>query len=268
MVLIIKLGDRVMESALSEQSLKDLRAVASKTSIVLVHGGGGTVTRVAENLGIQQKFVVSPEGFRSRYTDEETVQVYTMVMAGKINKNIVRRLQQAGIPAVGLSGLDGGLIRAQRKQRLVVAGENGRKRVIDGGYTGRITGVNAALLESLIESGYVPVIAPIAMSEAFEPLNVDGDRTAAYVAGALRAEQLLLLTDVDGLSYDGQLVSTMNAGQAKQLLPRIGPGMITKTYAALEAVSMGVKSVKIGKGTLENPFSTALSQESGTRILP
>ena len=268
MVLTIKIGDRVIESALSTESLMDLRTVVSQTPTVLVHGGGGTVTKVAEKLGLQQKFVMSPEGFRSRYTDEETVQVYTMVMAGKINKEIVRRLQQNNIPAVGLCGLDGGLIRAQRKQRLIVSDEKGRKRVIDGGYTGKITGVNKVLLKNLLESGYLPVIAPIAMSEEFQPLNIDGDRTAAYIAAALEAKLLLLLTDVDGLTLDGELIPTLTAGQAKQFLPKIGPGMITKTYAALEAISMGVKCVKIGRGNSANPFSTALTNEFGTRVLP
>src|SRR5215470_17270621 len=115
MVLTVKIGDRVIADVLSTQTLRDLKSVSEKTPTILVHGGGGTVTRVAEKLGVRQRFVISPEGFRSRFTDEETIEVYTMVMAGKINKHIVQRLQQEGIPAVGLSGLDGGLIRADRK---------------------------------------------------------------------------------------------------------------------------------------------------------
>src|SRR5713101_3743722 len=123
MALVIKIGDRVIESVLASPSLQDLKSVVAETPTILVHGGGGTVTRFAEKLGVQQKFVMSPEGFRSRFTDEDTIQVYTMVMAGKINKQIVRKLQQNKIPAVGLSGLDGGLIKAQRKRRLVVSDE-------------------------------------------------------------------------------------------------------------------------------------------------
>jgi [amino group carrier protein]-L-2-aminoadipate/L-glutamate 6-kinase len=267
-VLTIKIGDRVIESILSTRALQDLKAVVAESPTILVHGGGGTVTRIAERLGVQQRFVMSPEGFRSRFTDEETIQVYTMVMAGKINKQIVQRLQQEGIAAVGLSGLDGGLIRAERKKRIIVCDEGGRKRVIDGGYTGKIVGVNIDLLRNLLGAGYVPVIAPIALSEEFQPLNIDGDRTAAHIAGAIHARLLVLLTDVDGLSLEGELVSTLKAGEAKEFLPKIGPGMITKTYAALEAVSMGVECVKIGKGTIPTPFSAALTDEFGTRILP
>lgn len=268
MVLTIKIGDRVVESVLSTSALQDLRSVVGKEPTVLVHGGGGTVTRVAEKLGIHQKFVTSPEGFRSRFTDEETIQVYTMVMAGKINKQIVLRLQQEGIPAVGLSGLDGGLIRAERKKRLVVCDESGKKRVIDGGYTGRITGVNKVLLQNLLGAGYVPVIAPIGLGEDFEPLNLDGDRTAAHISAAIGSDLLLLLTDVDGLSLGGKLVPTLRATEAKELMAKIGPGMITKTYAALEAVSMGVNSVKIARGNLATPFTAAMTENSGTRILP
>ncbi len=268
MVLTIKVGDRVIQSVLSEESLSDLKVVVEESPTVLVHGGGGTVTKMAERLGIPQTLVTSPEGYRSRLTNDETVEVYTMVMAGKINKEIVRRLQQSGIPAVGLSGLDGGLIRAQRKERLVVRDGRGRRRVIDGGYTGKIISVNDSLLKTLLGSGYVPVVAPVAMGEKYEPLNIDGDRTAAYVAGALQAEFLLLLTDVAGLSLGGDLVRTLKAGEAEQYLPKIGPGMITKTHAALEAVSMGVRCVKIGPGNLPNPFSTALKDGFGTSVLP
>ncbi len=268
MALVVKIGDRVIESILASRSLQDLKSVAAETPTILVHGGGGTVTRIAEKLGVQQKFVMSPEGFRSRFTDEDTIQVYTMVMAGKINKQIVQRLQQEGIPAVGLSGLDGGLIRAERKKRLVVCDDNGRKRVIDGGYTGKISGINKELLQNLLGAGYIPVIAPIGLSEEFQSLNIDGDRTAAYVAAAIQAKMLLLLTDVDGLSLGGKLVSTLRASEAKEFLPKIGPGMITKTYAALEAVSMGVQCVKIGKGDIPTPFSAAMINDSGTKILP
>src|SRR5690242_7128602 len=120
MVLVVKVGDRVLSKVLSEPGLTDLQTVIQRIPTVLVHGGGDTVTSVARALGVEQRFVVSPEGFRSRYTDQETMQVFTMVMAGKINKEIVRQLQQKGIPAVGLSGLDGGLLRASRKERIIV----------------------------------------------------------------------------------------------------------------------------------------------------
>lgn len=267
MVVVVKAGDRVMSSVLSEAALNDFSQIAHRTSTVFVHGGGDTVTGIAEKLGVQQKFVTSPEGFRSRYTDAETIQVYTMVMAGKINKEIVRHLQSVKIPAVGLSGMDGALIRAERKRKLVIRDERGRKRVIDGGYTGKITSVDGSLLHILIKGGYVPVIAPIALGADSEPLNLDGDRTAAYIAGAVQADLLILLTDVDGVSVDGKVVRRLVADEAKRSLSNLGPGMITKVYAALEALSMGVNKVMISSGRHENPFTSAFQEQNGTMVI-
>jgi acetylglutamate/LysW-gamma-L-alpha-aminoadipate kinase len=266
MTIVIKVGDKVMSSVLSQSNLNDLAQITHQVPTVLVHGGGNTVTGIAEKLGIQQKFVTSPEGFRSRYTDAETIQVFTMVMAGKINKEIVRHLQSRKIPAVGLSGLDGGLIRAERKQKLVVKDERGRRRIIDGGYTGRVTHVDVSLLQMLLTAGYVPVIAPIALGSENEPLNLDGDRTAAHVAGAVRADLLLLLTDVEGVTLAGGIVPRLSAAEAKRGIPNLGPGMITKVYAALEALSMGVGKVVISSGHRENPFTSAIQEQAGTVV--
>jgi len=139
--------------------------------------------------------------------------------------------------------------------------------VIDGGYTGRITDVNTGLLKLLLDSGYVPVVSPVALSEEFEPLNVDGDRTAAKIAGALQADILILLTDVEGLILDGRLVPRLRAVEAKGVLPKIGPGMITKASAAIEALEMGVKEVVIASGMGPTPVSSALNHQGGTVIL-
>lgn len=266
MTLVIKVGDKVMGDALSETALTDLETVTRRMPTVLVHGGGNTVTGIAEKLGVRQKFVTSPEGFRSRYTDAETIQIYTMVMAGKVNKQIVMQLLTRKIPAIGLSGLDGGLIRAERKRKLIVIDERGRRKAIDGGYTGLVTHTDGALLRTLIDAGYVPVIAPIALSEENEPLNIDGDRTAAHVATAVNAETLLLVTDVDGVGLQSGVVRNLSAGEAKKNLSNLGPGMITKVYAALEAVSGGVRRVIVAPGKGSAPYTAALNGEKGTLI--
>jgi len=267
MVIVVKVGDKVMGSAFSEAALNDLARIPLHTPLVLVHGGGNTVTGIAEKLGVPQKFVVSPEGFRSRYTDAETIQVFTMVMAGKINKEIVRLLQSRKVPAIGLSGLDGALIRAERKTKLIVKDDRGRKRAIDGGFTGKITSVDSSLLRTLISAGYVPVIAPIALGAESEPLNLDGDRTAAYIAGALEAEVLILLTDVNGVSLEGAIVPRLDPDEAMRKMSKLGPGMITKVYAAVEAISMGVGRVMISPGHHESPFTSAIQGQSGTLVV-
>ncbi len=264
MLLVIKMGGSILKEGASSELVADLKTLAEEHKLVLVHGGGAEVTETATKLGKEQKFIVSPQGFRSRYTDRETMEIFTMVMAGKINKQIVSALQSQGIHAVGLSGLDGGLLKAERKKRLIIVDERGRKKVIDGGYTGKINEVKVDLLGLLLEKDYVPVVTPIATSEEFEPLNVDGDRTAAVVAGALKADRLILLTDVEGLLLEGKLVPKITVTEAKEVLSNIGKGMSTKVHAALEALNQGVKEVLVTSGVKQQPISSALKHESGT----
>lgn len=265
--MVVKVGGNVAKEIEHSSLVRDVKTLISEgNKVVIVHGGGAEVTRIASLLGKEQKFVISPGGFRSRYTDKETVEIFAMVMAGKINKQIVALLEKESIPAVGLSGLDGGLLRASRKKRIIIVDEQGRKRVIDGGYTGKISTVNDELLALLISHGYVPVIAPLALGEECELLNVDADRTAAYVAGALKADRLVLLTDVEGLILNNVVKPHLSLSEVEQILPKIGPGMITKVYAAMEAAQMGVSEVIISNGLKENPVSSALKHECGTVI--
>lgn len=266
MLIVAKAGGRVLESGMPPEVAEDIREVVKGNSFVFVHGGGIEVTELAKKLGKEQRFVISPEGFRSRYTDRETMDIFTMVMAGKLNKQVVLMLASKGVNAIGLSGLDGCLIKAERKKRLIVINEKGRKQVIDGGYTGSINEVNAKLLNLLLNSGYVPVISPIAMSEEFEPLNVDGDRVAAKTAAALKADILVLLTDVEGVALEGKTVSRLGLNETKEILPKIGPGMITKLQAATEALENGVKEVVIASGQRQRPISSAINHEVGTVI--
>jgi [amino group carrier protein]-L-2-aminoadipate 6-kinase len=266
MLLVIKMGGSILKEGASSDLVADLKTVLTDHKVVLVHGGGAEVTEIAGKLGKQQQFIMSPEGFRSRYTDKETIEIYSMVMAGKLNKQIVLALQAQGIQAVGLSGLDAKILQAERKKRLIAVDEKGRKRVIDGGYTGKINQVNTDLLTLLLEKGYTPIVTPIAMSEEFEPLNVDGDRTAAIIAGALKADKLILLTDVAGLMLKGERIPKIAAAEVKEVLSGIGAGMSTKVHAGMEALNQGVNEILITSGTAKNPITSALAHETGTVI--
>lgn len=265
MLIVVKVGGSILKQVPPE-IVTDIKNVLSEHQLVLVHGGGKGVTEIATKLGKEQKFVFSPKGFRSRYTDKETMEIFTMVMAGKINKKLVSALQKQEIPVVGLSGLDGYLLRADRKKRLIIVNEQGRKQVIDGGYTGKVNQVNSSLLKLLLDNGYVPLVSPVAVSEEFEPLNVDADRTAANIAGSLKADKLVLLTDVEGLLLNDKLVSKLSVEDVENKLRKIGGGMITKVFAAKEALKNGVGEVVICSGVRENPISSALRHEGGTVI--
>jgi len=264
-MITIKIGGSVVEG-LHPSTISDLKKVSEQEKVILVHGGGKEVTKISEALGKEQKFIVSPGGIKSRYTDKETAEIFTMVMSGKINKIIVGMLQKNGINAVGLSGIDGKIIQAERKKKLVVINEKGRKMAIDGGYTGKIQDVNTNLVRSILDQGYVPVISPIAISEEFDFLNVDGDRAAAYVAGKMRSDKILFLTNVDGLLMDDKLVNKLSLAEAKEILPKIGFGMEKKILASTEALEMGVKEALIANGQKENPVSSAIAHDNCTVI--
>jgi len=264
-MITIKIGGSVVDN-LHPTTISDIKKIVEQEGVVLVHGGGKEVTKVSKELGKEPKFVVSPGGIKSRYTDKETAEIFTMVMSGKINKTIVGMLQKNGINAIGLSGIDGKIIQAERKKKLLIVNEKGRKQAIDGGYTGKITNVNASLLKSLLEQGYTPVISPIAISEEFDFLNVDGDRAAAYVAGKIQSDKVLFLTNVDGLLMDEKLVNSLTLEEAKAIIPKIGFGMEKKILAATEALDMGVKEALIANGQRENPISAAIAHDKCTVI--
>jgi len=264
-MITIKIGGSVVDG-LHPSTISDLKKVSQHEKIILVHGGGKEVTKISEALGKEQKFIVSPDGIKSRYTDKETVEIFTMVMSGKINKMIVRMLQKNGINAVGLSGIDGKIIQAERKKKLIVINEKGRKMAIDGGYTGKIQDVNSSLVSVILDQGYVPVISPIALSEEFDFLNVDGDRAAAYVAGKMHSDKILFLTNVDGLMMDDKLVKKLSLSKAKEILPKIGFGMEKKILAATEALELGVKEALVANGQKENPISSAIAHDNCTVI--
>lgn len=266
-MITIKIGGSVVND-LHESAISDIKRVAqSEGGLVIVHGGGKEVTKVSTQLlGHEPRFITSPSGVRSRYTDLETVKVFTMVMAGRINKAIVLSLQAHGINAVGLSGIDGGLLRADRKSRLLIVNERKRTQAIDGGYTGKITDVNSDLLGALIERGMTPVIAPVALSKEYEYLNVDGDRAAASVAAAINAEKILFVTDVDGIMMNDSLIQKISADEARKMRPSIGAGMEKKVIASLEALDAGVGEAIIASGKRKNPITEAIAHEHCTVI--
>ena len=156
------------------------------------------VDALGEGLGTPPKMITSPSGYTSRYTDRKTLEIFLMAVNGKVNSLLTEQLQMLGVNAFGLCGLDGRLLQAIRKES-VQSIENGKRKIIRDDYTGKIEMVNRELLMVLLNMGYLPVIAPVAVSEKGEALNVDADRAAAMVASALKAKNLLLLTAVPGL---------------------------------------------------------------------
>jgi acetylglutamate/LysW-gamma-L-alpha-aminoadipate kinase len=264
--MVVKIGGDLLKDGIPDDLVEEIGVLSRDHSILLVHGGGDIVTEIAIQLGHPPRFVVSPKGFKSRYTDKKTAEIFTMVMAGKINKEIISAMQAKKVNAIGLSGLDGKVVQAKRKRQIIALNDKGRKTLMDGGYTGKVNKVNTGLLRLLLENGHVPVISALAIGEESEPLNVDGDRMAASVASALKADKLILLTDVPGVLKEGKPIPKLSVAEAEEFMEQIGTGMITKVYAATEAITSGVGEAIIGSGFIQGALAGVLDHTNGTVI--
>jgi acetylglutamate/LysW-gamma-L-alpha-aminoadipate kinase len=236
--------------------------------LALVHGGSHETNLLAERLGHPPRFVTSPSGYTSRYTDRQTLEIFMMAYAGKVNKLIVERLQRRGVNAVGLSGLDGRLLEGKRKAAIRIV-EDSKQKVLRDDWTGTVETVNVNLLTLLVGAGYFPVLTPPGASTAGEAINVDGDRAAAMVAGAFRAEALVILTDQAGLLEqfpdESTLIRQIPKGQADRFMAVAEGRMKKKVMGAVEAIDEGVGKVIFADGRVDAPISTALAG-AGTHI--
>jgi len=238
--------------------------VAEGQRVVLLHGGSDLTNTLSEQLGHTVRMITSPSGMTSRYTDSETLRIFAMAV-GQINSELVASLQQQGVNAIGLAGVDGRLLVARRKAVVRSVTPEGRVQILRDDYTGQIEQVNAGLLEQLLDAGYTPVIAPLALGHQGERLNVDGDRAAAAVAAALHAEALVIMTNVPGLLADPQdastLIRTIPADQLEEYMSYAKGRMRKKLLGAQEALQGSVSRVCIGSESLH-----AVVEGSGTVI--
>ena len=257
-IVVVKYGGNAMiNEQIRQQVMEDmvlLHLVGVK--VVLVHGGGPEITDLMKRMGKQSEFV---DGLR--VTDKETVDIVQMVLAGKINKTLVNLLQMKGAKAMGISGMDGGLISAtMRDERL--------------GYVGAITGVNAAPIFDLLEKGYIPVVSTLGCDKEGNTYNINGDTAAAHIAGALGAERLIMMTDIAGVLRDrddpSTLISELSVSQARALYDEgvISGGMIPKVDCCIEAIQRGVKKVIIMDGRVPHAIlmETLTAEGAGTMV--
>lgn len=236
--------------------------------LVLVHGGSDQTNRLAEALGHPPRFVTSPGGHTSRYTDRRTLEIFLMATAGLINKQLVERLQMRGVMALGLSGLDGRLLEGKRKSTIRVI-EQGRQMILRDDWTGTIEQVNTPLLRMLLDAGYLPVVAPIACSTVGEAVNVDGDRAAAAIAAALGAQTLILLSNVPGLLRnfpdEASLITHIPRTDLEANMTYAAGRMKKKLLGAQEALTGGVQRVILADARIPSCISHALAG-GGTHI--
>jgi acetylglutamate/LysW-gamma-L-alpha-aminoadipate kinase len=266
-IIVVKLGgtEGVDFSAICTDAVGLLK---QGRQLVFVHGGSAEATSLGDALGTPPKMIVSPSGYTSRYTDRKTLEIFLMAVNGKVNSLLTEQLQMLGVNAFGLCGLDGRLMQATRKDSIQSI-ENGKRKIIRDDFTGKIENINSELLHLLLSVGCLPVIAPVAVSEKGEALNVDADRAAAMVASALKAETLILLTAVPGLMKnfpdESTLIGLLPQSQISAALEAAQGRMKKKVLGAEEALKGGVSRVVIADGRIQNPISKAL-EGKGTVI--
>ena len=262
--VVIKYGGNAMiNEELKEKVMQDV-ALMKYVGIqpVIVHGGGPEITGFLGKVGKETEFISG-----LRVTDEETVEIAEMVLDGKINSDIVTLLNRRGVSAVGLSGKDANLIRAQKKLATVYEGEESRK--VDIGYVGQVERIDTRLLQDLIAHDYIPVIAPIGVGADGESYNINADYVAAEIAGALGAEKLLLLTDVEGVYKDyedkSSFISTLTAAEARRYIEdgTLTGGMIPKVEACLRALEAGAAKTHIIDGRLSHSIILEIFTSAG-----
>ena len=252
-IVVVKYGGNAMVNEnLKQQVMEDIVLLwLIGVHVVLVHGGGPDISELMNRLGMQPRFV---NGLR--VTDKETADVVQMVLAGKVNKTLVNLLEMKGGKAIGISGMDGRLIEADFQDEQL-------------GYVGRITRINIQPVNDLLQNGYIPVIATLGCDDDGNTYNINGDTAAAYIAGALQAERLLIMTDVPGVLRDKDDISTlipeMTVQEARQLREQgiIAGGMIPKVECCVEAINSGVKNVVIMDGRIPHSILMELLTEEG-----
>ena len=254
--VVIKYGGHAMsEEALRRSFALDM-VLLKYVGInpVIVHGGGPQIGRLLDRIGKKSEFVGG-----MRVTDEETMSVVEMVLVGDVNKEIVNNINIVGGRAVGLSGKDGGLLLAEKIRHR----ENGRD--IDIGLVGTVRRVDPRVIETLDREKFIPVIAPVGYDEEGRTYNINADIAAGKIAEALRAEKLILLTDVEGVKVDGDLASTLRKGECLDLIERgvITGGMIPKVNCCLDAIGGGVSKTHIIDGRVEHAVLLEIFTDAG-----
>ncbi len=259
---VIKYGgaaqaDEVLKSSFA-QDIVLLNFIGIHT--VVVHGGGPKISKTMEQMGKKPTFIQG-----QRVTDRETMDIVEMVLAGIINKEIVNLINSHGGKAVGLSGKDGGMIKAKKKLIKKLSSDTRTEEIIDPGLVGDVEEIDPSILHTLKEKNFIPVIAPVGYDRDGNTLNINADYVASAIAGALKAEKLILLTDVEGLMDEkGNLISTIKASKAEKLIDRvIKGGMIPKVQACIAALKQGTSKTYIIDGRIEHALLLEIFTREG-----
>jgi len=261
--VVIKYGGNAMvDEGLKASFAKDVTLMKYiGINPVIVHGGGPQISKTMERMGLKPKFV---SGYR--VTDSETMDIVEMVLGGKVNKEIVNLINSNGGRAVGLTGKDGGLIKAKKKLMKGTSPETGASEIIDAGLIGEVESIDASILDALDKGGFIPVIAPVGVGASGETYNINADLVAGAVASALSASKLILLTDIAGIQdKDGNLITTLNKKKVEQLIKKkvITGGMLPKVAACFDALGGNVGKVHVVDGRVPHALLLEIFTDKG-----
>jgi acetylglutamate/LysW-gamma-L-alpha-aminoadipate kinase len=260
-------GAAINEAAYARfaEDLAELRA--GGTPFLVVHGGNAEFSKLSRRLGMPPRMITSSSGRVTRYTDAATMDAMLMAYCGKVNKRLVATLRAAGVNAVGLSAIDGGIAVGRRKP-VLRGSEDGKTKVLRDDHAGTLEAIDPSVVQLLLENGYTPVLTPPALGAEGVPINVDGDKLALELATAVQADGLLFFSDTPGLLRDrhdeSSLIAEIDASSPESALAAAGGRMVVKVEAALGAVDRGVGRVVFADGRIANPIQAALNGQGTT----
>ncbi|EYR83243.1 MULTISPECIES: acetylglutamate kinase [unclassified Shinella] len=268
--IVVKYGGHAMGNAELGKAFASDIALLKQSGVnpIVVHGGGPQIGAMLSKMGIESKF----EG-GLRVTDQKTVEIVEMVLAGSINKEIVALINQTGEWAIGLCGKDGNMVFAEKAKKTVIDPDSNIERILDLGFVGEVVEVDRTLIDLLAKSEMIPVIAPVAPGRDGHTYNINADTFAGAIAGALNATRLLFLTDVPGvLDKNGQLIKELSVAEARALIKdgTISGGMIPKVETCIDAIKAGVQGVVILNGKTAHSVLLEIFTEhgAGTLLVP
>lgn len=261
---VIKYGGSIMDNEEAKEAfVEDLTLMTSVgIKVVIVHGGGPEINKWLKKTGTENKFI---KGLR--VTDSATMEIVEMVLSGNVNKRLSSSLSIRGLNAIGISGKDGNLIGAKKK----FVYEDNHK--FDIGFVGEVVNVNTTMLLNLLKCNYIPVISPIGSDKEGNSYNINADYAAAFISGALKAEKLLIMTDIDGVYTDikdpSTLLSSITVEETKEFIDKgiIYGGMIPKLECCVAAINKGTKNVHLVDGRKKHSLLTNIIKEAGTKII-
>jgi acetylglutamate kinase len=261
---VIKYGGSIMNDEKAQEAfIDDLLLLTSKgIKVVIIHGGGPEISKWLKKTGIETQFI---KGLR--VTDKSTMEIVEMVLSGNVNKKLSSRLSIKGLTAIGLSGKDAKLIKAKKKY--VYDGNN----KLDIGFVGEVECVNEKLLLKLLENNIIPVISPVGCDDNGNSYNINADYAASFISGALKAEKLLIMTDIDGVYIDinnpSSILKSITIDEIKEYIDSgiITGGMIPKLECCIDALNKGTNSVQLIDGRKEHNLLLNITTDSGTKII-